>query len=257
VIIPIGKYKYLKTERECFIVENNKQKGVLSLKGTQVIPMGIYDKLYEEDCADNINHYISVYKAGKVGAASLNGKIFIPCGKYERFEVINDNLTIVTLNKRKGIINRNGMVVVSIGKYADIDYKYGILYYSQNGKFGLLDKKGKQVTLAIYDRIEPLRKYEGTCLVNKGEKIALLDSEGHTLIPFGEYVGEKFYGDVGVLKNVRGTMFFLKDGKILSDFGKYEDAVKKYGDLEMLKLSADDGLFVTDKDGKKGVIKLW
>ena len=257
ILIPIGKYKNMDIGMECLIVENNKQKGALSLKGVQVIPFGVYDKLYEKECEDNRNHYICVYKDGKIGAANCNGKVFIPCGKYDRYEVLDNNLALVSLNSKKGLINRNGIVIVPVGKYADIKYKYGVLYYSQNGKYGVLDKKGKQATLAIYDEIEPERHSDGIAYVKKSEKTGIIDCEGHIIMPLGDYISGRMYDDVGILKSNEGTVFFLKDGKILSNYGKFEEAEKKYGVLKVLKLNANEGLFVSEKNTQKGIVKLW
>lgn len=242
---------------ECLIVENNKQKGALSLKGVQVIPMGAYEKLYEKDCEDGRNHYICVYKDEKKGAANCNGKVFIPCGKYDSFKVLDNNLALVSLNSRKGLINRNGIVVIPIGKYAKIDYDYGMLYYSQDGKYGVIGKNGKQATLAIYDYIKPERHSDGIALVKKDGKIGVVDCEGHIIMPLGDYIDVKFYGNVGMLKSNEGTIFFLKNGKKLINYGEFEDAENKYGRLNVLKLDANEGLFVIESNAKKGVVKLW
>lgn len=256
-VIPIGKYKQMDIGLECLIVENNKQKGALSLKGVQVIPMGAYEKLYEKDCEDGRNHYICVYKDEKKGAANCNGKVFIPCGKYDSFKVLDNNLALVSLNSRKGLINRNGIVVIPIGKYAKIDYDYGMLYYSQDGKYGVIGKNGKQATLAIYDYIKPERHSDGIALVKKDGKIGVVDCEGHIIMPLGDYIDVKFYGNVGMLKSNEGTIFFLKNGKKLINYGEFEDAENKYGRLNVLKLDANEGLFVIESNAKKGVVKLW
>jgi len=257
-IVPIGRYKSLDVNPERVIVENsNRQKGVLSLNGEVVIPMGLYDRIYEESCKNGKNHYLSVEKGGKSGAASLNGKIFVPCGKYDSFKVLDNNLTIIEMNKKKGLINRTGIVVVPVGKYSDIRYEYGVLYYSQNGKYGILDKKGKQATLAIYDVIKPERHSDGIAKVRKGEKAGVIDCEGHVIMPLGDYIDGKLHDDVGMLKSNEGTVFFLKDGKILSNYGKYEEAEKKFGALRVLKVTANEGLFVSEKNTQKGIVKLW
>lgn len=258
LIVPAGKYKRIDVKSECIIVENNEQKGVLSLKGTPIIPVGLYSKIYEIASEDKRHLYIEVYKGDKMGAVSLNGKLFVPCGKYDSFKVLDDNLTLVTLNHKKGIINRNGDVVVPIGKYSDIKYEYGILYYSQYGpKYGIINKSGKQATLDTFDSIKPERRSFGVALVNKGGKIGLVDSEGHIIMPLEEYTDGRFYGDVGMLKKSEGTVFFLKNGKILSNYGKYEDAENKFGKLRVLKLDANEGLFVIESNAKKGLVKLW
>jgi hypothetical protein len=132
-----------------------------------------------------------------------------------------------------------------------------VLYYSQNGKYGVLDKKGKQATLAIYDEIEPKRHSEGIAFVKKREKAGVIDNEGHIIMPFEEYTNGRFYGDVGMLKKNESTVFFMKNGEILSDYGKYEDAVNKFGKLGVLKLDANEGLFVIESNAKMGVVKLW
>lgn len=257
IIVPIGKYESLDVNWECVIVEKNKQKGAVSLKGVEIIPIGMYEKIYEKTCEDGRNHYISVYKGKNKGAVSCSGKLFIPCGKYSDFEVIDDNLSVVSVNDKKGIINKNGAIIIPVGKYNDIRFKYGVIYYSQNGKYGIIDKNGKQVTSAEFDEIRPERHSYGVASVKKDGKIGMVDSEGRLIMPLADYVDGKMFGEVGMLKNDKGTVFFKCDGSILADYGKYELAVKKYGDLQTLKLSPHDGLFVSVKNNKKGVVKLW
>lgn len=231
IIAPVGKYDYFDVGVECIIVEKNKQRGALSLNGVPIISVGLYDKLYEEICDDRINHYISVYKGGKKGAANCEGKVFVPCGKYDSFQVLDNNLIIVTVNNRKGIINRNGVVVVPVGKYSNISYKYGVIYYSNNGKYGIIDKNGKQATLAIYDYIEIQEATNGIAIVSEGGKIGAIDSEGHTIN------GQLLTG-------------------LLVNSGTSEYADTEYGRLKVLRNSSNKGLFIIESKGKKGIVRL-
>ena len=257
IIIPIGKFESIDVNSKCLIVEKNKQKGVLSHKGTVVVQTGLYDKLYEENCENENFNYIKAYKGDKKGALTCDGKLFIPCGKYSSFEVIDDKLTIVTTNGQKGIINRNGMTVIPIGKYNDLRYKYGIIYYSQNGKYGIIDNNGKQVTSAIYDVLDPQRHSNGFAVARKDNKVCILNNVGRVIMPLDDYLDSNFSEDVGMLRTNNGTVFFNTKGEILSEYGVFEKTEEKYGKLKALRLSANEGYFIYNRDNKKGIIRLW
>ncbi len=109
----------------------------------------------------------------------------------------------------------------------------------------------------IHEADTEVKKKELFAKVRKGEKAGVIDCEGHVIMPLGDYIDGKLHDDVGMLKSNEGTVFFLKDGKILSNYGKYEEAEKKFGALRVLKVTANEGLFVSEKNTQKGIVKLW
>ena len=195
------------------------------------------------------------------------GKVFVPIGKYERFRVLNQNNTLVELNKKQGLLDKNGTMIVPIGKYDDLRYRYGVLTYFHNGKWGVLDEKGNQATPAEYDKIKPARHSPGMALVAKDGKGGVINSEGKQIIPLGNYNDGSIMGKIGFLKSNEGTLLFSLDGNILAPVGKYEKFKQQYGDLKgyainhwpvpLNSLDSEEGLYIVRSNGKSGIVKLW
>ena len=264
IIVPVGKYESAWVDKTFIKVEKNGKKGMLNNKGVEIVPCGLYEEIYvcdDEDSEKERNgrtyHYLSIGSNGKKGAMNDKGKVFVPIGKYERFRVLNQNNTLVELNKKQGLLDKNGTMIVPIGKYDDLRYRYGVLTYSQNGSWGILDEKGNQATLAEYDEIKPARHSYGIALVKKEGKCGVIYRDGKIIIPLGEYEDSDFSGEMGSLKSKGETVIFKINGEILAPLGKYQCSRNKYGKLRKLNGKADDGLYSVESNGKYGVVKLW
>ena len=255
-IVPIGKYESGSITNSYIEVKKNKQKGILNSNGVEIAPIGMYANCYIRECNERNQYYVEIESNNKKGALNDNGKVFIPIGKYDDFRVLNKNLASVTLNKKTGIVNNNGGIIVPIGKYERISYQYGMLVYYQNGKFGIIDKNGNQATMAEYNFINPARHSTGLAFVVKEGKRGVINCDGKTIVPLGNYEDGKINGDIGFLKSDEGTMFFNRDGKILAPIGKYEKCMQQYG-VKILSPINEEGLFKVEKDNKYGVVKLW
>jgi len=259
VIVPIGKYESVNVCDKYIKVEKGGKKGILNQKGVEIVPIGRYEECYES--SDDGQYYIEIKTNKKEGAVNDNGKVFIPIGKYEYFGMLNTNLALVEMNKKKGLIDKNGTVIVPIGKYNDLNYQYGVLSYSQNGKWGFLDKNGKQATPAQYDKIKPQRHSIGMALVAKGDKTGMADCNGKIIMPLDNYTDGDIEGSIGFFKKDEKRIVFSTDGKILAPLGgKYKSCGERYGEQGYeLKpfIYSPDGLYIVRSNGKIGVLKLW
>lgn len=267
VVVPIGKYESIDINDTYMVVGKGGKKGVLNQKGLEIVPIGMYEKCSIREIDEMNHYYIEIESNKQRGALNDNGKVFIPIGKYEDFNVINQDLAIVKSNGGNGIVDKNGTLIVPIGKYDKLIYRYGVLTYSQNGKWGVIDEKGNQATPAEYDNIEPARHSLGIALVTKDGKIGVINSEGKQIVALGDYNGGSIIGKIGFLKSNEGTMIFNLDGKILAPIGKYEKCKQQYGNLTGVEINnwpiplnpsnSDEGLYIVKSNGRCGIVKLW
>lgn len=96
-------------------------------------------------------------------------------GEYQT-EVIND--------KNEKILNQYQQVLPLIFKDAssDIPYEKSVLKYKENGKYGIIDFKGKKITKPIYDEIESLLYKEGCLLVKQADKYGVITIKGKEIV---------------------------------------------------------------------------
>ena len=267
VIVPVGKYKSIDIDDTYIVVEQNGKKGILNQKGVVIVPIGLYEDCRVRECFERNQYYVAIISNKKEGVMNENGKVSIPIGKYEDVSVLNHNLAIVKSNGKNGIVDKNGTLIVPFGKYVDLVYRYGVLTYLQNGKWGVLDEKGNQATPAEYDNIEPARHSLGLALVAKEGKLGVINSEGKQIIPLGNYNDGSIMGKIGFLKSNEGTLLFSLDGNILAPVGKYEKCKQQYGDVRGFEinswpvplnpLNSEEGLYIVTSNGKSGIVKLW
>ena len=257
VVVPVGKYESVDINQNYIVVKKGGKKGVLNQKGMEIVPIGMYENCRISECFELNQYYVEIKTNNNKGAVNESGKVFIPIGKYEEFRVLNPNLAYVKLNGKMGIIDKNGVVIVPFGKYDDLSYRYGVLTYSQNGKWGVLGENGNQATPAEYDNIEPARHSKGMAFVVKDGKIGVINNEGKLVVPLGNYNGGDIANDIIMLKSPDGNVFANTNGESLLPIGIYECAENSYGKLNTLKVDTKQGLFLVEVNGKNGVLKLW
>ena len=258
VVVPVGKYESVIIKDSYIVVKKNGKEGILNSKGIEIVPIGMYEECNVRECHDRNQFYVVIKSNRKEGAVNDNGKVFIPIGKYEEFRVLNNNLALVKLNGKSGITDKNGTMLVPIGKYENIVYRYGVLTYSQNGKWGVLGENGNQATPAEYDKIEPARHSIGMALIAKDGKIGAINREGKLIVPLGIYDGAEIANDIVMLNSTDGKVLFNTNGEKVLSVGKYECVESKYGQLTPFIVNANHGLYkIKTVDKKYGVVKLW
>lgn len=119
-------------------------------------------------------------------------------GEYQT-EVIN--------NKNEKILTEYQQVLPFIFKDAssDVPYEKSVLMYKENGKYGIIDFKGKKITKPIYDEIESLLYKEGCLLVKQKDKYGVITMKGKQIVEVnydsisadGYYDEEKKYQKAG------------------------------------------------------------
>ncbi len=274
VIVPVGRYESIYIQGPYINIQKKgmqngqfwTKEGMLNSNGAVIVPIGMYEDCRGRGCDDRIHYYIEIESNNKRGALNDDGTVFIPIGKYESFSVINKNIALVKLNGKYGIVNKNGRMIVPIGRYNHLEYRNGMLLYSQNGKWGMLAENGNQVTLAEYDRIVPEMYSSGMAFVAKEGKIGVINSEGKIVVPLGNYYDGKIYKEIGYMKSNEGIMIFNKNGRILAPTGRYERLKQQYERIGGYKRDSqiplnpsndEHGLYIVSINGKMGVVRLW
>lgn len=80
---------------------------------------------------------------------------------------------------------------------SDLMYEKSVLKYYQNGKYGLIDFDGKQITEPIYDSIDSLPYKEGELLVVQDGKTGVINIKGNLMvdISYGNIEVDGYYKD--------------------------------------------------------------
>lgn len=196
------------------VVENDSgKKGVIDLKGTEVIGAKYDEVTYNETTGD-----FFVSGNGKKGLVDKQGKTKIAL-LYDEIQMLDKDLGLylVKISNKSGILNQDGEVVVfleydkigverSLYKTTTIKNPY-LLYdncipVQKNGKWELLDKNGQYLLPESLRQLDGLGCVIGTSnnrsadnvlllsdyeaiVVQKNKKYGLVNSVGQELIPCG------------------------------------------------------------------------
>lgn len=148
------KYKIAKIEQyNYFVLKQNEKSGVIDRNGNEIIATN-----YDE--------------------------VKIPNPEQAVFICYNSNETKVLNEKQEEILNKYEKVEpIRLKNIAsDLMYEKSVLKYCKNGKYGLIDFKGKEIAKPIYDEIEGLPYKEGELLVKQNDKYGVINIKGSKLI---------------------------------------------------------------------------
>lgn len=239
----------------------------------------IYDKIIEEgrkyeiEKIDNIeysvlkqeNNYGVINKEGKVIINAEYANVIIPNPQKAIFICINDNESTKIKNENSEDIftQFENVEAIRLKNIADsLMYEKSILVYEKEGKKGLINLEGKEITKPIYESIEALPYKEGELLVKKDGKYGVINIKGNELVKAehdqimvdGYFLNEGGYKYAGYIVSdttENGYRYGYVDlkGKLL--------VKKEYNDLSRVKeinLKNDVYLLVS-KDGRYGLLK--
>ncbi|GHV21978.1 hypothetical protein FACS189428_3280 [Clostridia bacterium] len=229
------------------VIREGKMGLIDTYTGKEIIPCaydGVYAYTDEMGC---------VMQNKKWGFTDKTGKVVIPC-IYEEANLFSENLAAVKKNGKWGFINKTGREVTPFiydhnihietlslwgtdMEFEEDDFDAGSCPYilnnglalvSRNGKFGFIDKTGKEIIPCIYENAKWTSEYCGSvpcCLfylkdlvcVKYDGKWGFVSKKGQRVIPFiydeviGQYDEEKY---VEVQKEDK-TYFIDTTGKIV------------------------------------------
>ena len=174
-IAKVNEYNY-------FILKQENQYGVMDKQGNIVVKPE-----YEE-----------------VKIPNPEKQVFI-CYQEEKSKVLNGNCEEI-LNQYTGI---QPIRLKNIS--SDLMYEKSVLKYSQDGKYGLINFEGKQITKPIYDEIESLPYKEGELLVKQDGKVGVINIKGNKITEIayqevkvdGYYAEENHYQHAGYIVSTK------------------------------------------------------
>ena len=141
-----------------------------------------------------IHEYLVLNQDGKYGVIDKNGNIIIT-PEYTDVKIPNPQKAVFVCYEDNGIIkilNQNGEEKYT--EYEKVEpirlnnvssslmYEKTVLKYYENGKYGLIDFEGKEVTNPIYDDIQSLAYREGNLLIQQNKKYGIIDPNGKVII---------------------------------------------------------------------------
>ena len=143
-----------------------------------------------------------------------------------------------------------------------IPFEKSVLKYKKNGKYGIVDLEGNEITEPIYDDISAMSYKEGMLLVKQGEKYGAINMNGIQVI-------DTEYDNIAVDNYYNVNSKYEKTGFIVC---KREDSGYRYGyinykgdkvlDTEyteierVTEMEDDDNIYlVAYKDGQAGLLK--
>ncbi len=179
VLVSIGIYHIvIKNEKDYeieeikeynyFIIKQDNQYGVMDKKGNTII-----SPEYSEIKMPNPEKAVFV------------------CYQEEEIKVLNERKEqiLTEYNKAQPIRLRN----IS----SDLMYEKSVLKYEKDGKWGIINFEGKEITKPIYDEIDSLPYKEGELLVKQNEKYGIINIKGKQLIKmeYDEVKVDEYYTD--------------------------------------------------------------
>lgn len=221
IIIEKGKeYEISKVEEyNYFVIRQNDLYGVINKTGDIIINPE-YDK---------------------VVIPNPEKPLFI-CSKGEEAQAFNEN-------KEQILAEYNNLEPIRFKNIStDLMYEKSVLKYQKDGKYGLIDFQGKEITKAIYDNIESLQYKEGELLVKQNDKLGVINIKGNELVKteYDEILIDDYYTED---ENYKYSGYIV---------GIHTEEGYRYGYLntkgkEILKTEYNKISRVTDKDDKDNV----
>lgn len=138
------------------------------------------------------NFYGVIDKKGNTIIPTEYGEIKIPNPEKAVFVCYQGENTKV-LNERKEQILAEYEDIEPIrlkNISSDLMYEKSVLKYEKDGKSGLINLEGKEITKPIYDEIDSMPYKEGTLIVKQNEKYGVINIKGNKLVE-PEYDGVK------------------------------------------------------------------
>lgn len=219
-------------------------------------------------------NYFRYYENEKYGIIDKEGNIIIKA-EYDDIIIPNPEKDIFSCykNNENSILNsQNEKLFEQYDKVQTIklknnisvlSYEKNILKYEKDGKWGLIDFTGKQISKNIYDSIENLQASEGKFLVKKDEKYGVINANGKVIInnkydsiTSDEYYSEETgYVNAGFITGTRTEEGYrygyvnFEGKKILNE--EYNDLVRIQDQEKVYLIVSKDGRYGLYENSKK------
>lgn len=160
-----------------YAVKNKNKYGFIDMNGKEVIPL-IYDTV-GFTITENL---IPVLKNGKWGFINGKNETIIPF-EYDEAYTFSNGLAFVKKGEKFGCIDTKNKIKVkfSLEKTTYPFFTENLALFVENGKYGFINKKGKIIIPAIYDKSFPF--LNGLAYVELGGKVGYINKKGVEIIP--------------------------------------------------------------------------
>lgn len=216
--------------------------------------------------------YFTMYTLDdKVGVIDKSGNevieakytsIYIPNQSKDVFFCFADDENYQVLNsKGKDIFTDYESIYPIVISDSTLEMEKNVLSYEKDGKYGLIDYSGKELTNAIYDSVSSLQNKPGCILVKKDGLCGVLDSNGNIIIDvkYNTIKGDEYSSETEGYTKTGYIISEKTDTGIIYGYINYEGKTLIEPKYELitrcLEYEDDDIYLIFMNNGKKGVIK--
>lgn len=229
----ISEYKY-------FTLEQNQKYGVIDRNGNIVIEA----------------------EYGAVQIPNPSKAIFVCVKEYN--ENTKEYETVV-YNEKKEVLLSNYKNVQAISIYTNVNStpcEKSVLTYKENGKYGLINLEGKQITKPVYDEISSINYKEGTFLVKQNELEGIINMKGKVIIKceYESVTSDNYYSENGNKKQAGFIVSKKTEDGYRYGYANYRGTIilnPIYTQLERVtEIANEKGVyFIAFKNGQAGLLK--
>ena len=229
----ISEYKY-------FTLEQNQKYGVIDRNGNIVIEA----------------------EYGAVQIPNPSKAIFVCVKEYN--ENTKEYETVV-YNEKKEVLLSNYKNVQAISIYTNVNstpYEKSVLTYKENGKYGLINLEGKQITKPVYDEISSINYKEGTFLVKQNELEGIINMKGKVIIKceYESVTSDNYYSENGNKKQAGFIVSKKTEDGYRYGYANYRGTIilnPIYTQLERVtEIANEKGVyFIAFENGQAGLLK--
>lgn len=229
----ISEYKY-------FTLEQNQKYGVIDRNGNIVIEA----------------------EYGAVQIPNPSKAIFVCVKEYN--ENTKEYETVV-YNEKKEVLLSNYKNVQAISIYTNVNstpYEKSVLTYKENGKYGLINLEGKQITKPVYDEISSINYKEGTFLVKQNELEGIINMKGKVIIKceYESVTSDNYYSENDNKKQAGFIVSKKTEDGYRYGYANYRGTIilnPIYTQLERVtEIANEKGVyFIAFKNGQAGLLK--
>lgn len=225
-------------------------------------------------------NYFTLEQNQKYGVIDKNGNIVIEA-EYEAVQIPNPSKAIfvcvkeynentkeyetVVYNEKKEVLFSNYKNVQAISIYTNVNstpYEKSILTYKENGKYGLINLEGKQITKPVYDEISSINYKEGTFLVKQNELEGIINMKGKVIIKceYESVTSDNYYSENGNNKQAGFIVSKKTEDGYRYGYANYRGTIilnPIYTQLERVtEIANEKGVyFIAFKNGQAGLLK--
>lgn len=237
-----------------------------------VIIFKVNNKKPVEIIAQDPYEYFLMYTTDEaVGVIDKTGKeiikpiytcIYIPNQSKDVFVCFTDDENYQILDsKGKDLFTNYESVYPIVISDTTLEMEKNVLSYEKDGKYGLIDYTGKELTKPIYDSVSSLTNKPGCILVKKDGLYGVVDSKGNIVIEpkYNTIKGDEYSSEAEGYSKTGYIISEKTSTGIIYGYINYEGKMLIEPKYELItrcqEYNEDDIYLVFMNNGKKGVIK--